>query len=449
MATLKTLSSKSIARVFRRAYLKRRDATTGLFEDDWQEITDDVMNWGVLASSIDDALFNKFTFNNVRLILQNTTGRYNPHSFESSIWYGYANQQRSLVKIEAGFVDESTTSGVVTRTEYPTVTTAFVGIISGDMVVSDDNKVPLNIKSLQQVFRDFPAAALTGWTTVGFTASDFITKMVRDATDGSSSLIFRPFFQDTTTNWNIVSTTNIYSNLNTSGAEDVINSSVWDIIEKLAQAEVAVPYIDREGIFNFRLRSDVTTTVAWQFHGLGSDDTEYGHLIKKISEFGLKVTKYYSRVQIKWAAADTSASYESVNATFSVSGTNNPWNLGHRKLELQNFWIPSAAVASSIATIIFNETSSLKNEIKFTSSFVPGLEVLDRISISYDSAGLGNEESLWGVNYWAHPTANSTTDLILDSNIGDAINLEDTEFKIMSIRHNLDGFETEITAREI
>ena len=104
---------------------------------------------------------------------------------------------------------------------------------SGKRNLSDKNEVTFPVRPLLQIFRDFPARNLVGWTTTGFTATQFFNA-VRDMTDGSSSFVFRPFFQDTTTFWSIASTSNTYANLNTSTADDVIDKSVWDIMEKIS-----------------------------------------------------------------------------------------------------------------------------------------------------------------------------------------------------------------------
>jgi hypothetical protein len=453
--------------VFRRAYIKRRLATTGQFEDDWVEVTDDVKKWGTYKLQIDAQKPNKFSFANATIAFANDEGKYNPEDDETSIWYTYLSQQRTLFKIEAGFLYQTqSSSGLWTSGELPAesawdtslwdeptewdVSTSpqiFTGMISGDINLSNKNEVSFTVRPLAQVFIDYPARNLTGWTSTGLTASQFIT-MLRDQTDGSSNYVFRPFFGNTTSNWDISTTSVVYGQLNTSTAVDVIDSNVWSIVEKLAEAESFVPYVTGDGMFKFVSRSANTSTAAFEFYGSGSHSSVYGNTIKSISRFGKRISKYYSRVQVKWRDADTSTSYEVQQSSLVVSGSNNPWNLGARSLEVENLFIPTSTVAASVALALFNEHSSLKNEIEFNTSFVPHLDILDRIKIYYDSPP-SSVRTLWDQNDWADDAVSTDSDLTWEKSTGDAIRLAGEEYKFLSIAMNLDRFECTFEAREI
>lgn len=456
-----------VGNTFKRARIKRRDAVTGLFESSWLDISTDVKSYGKVKQEIDPARLYKFSFANAKIVVANDEGRYNPEDNEASLWYGYLNQQRTLVQLQCGFVRHSLgSSGQWVNYDLPASSlwdvatwdsdvylwddnisaVQFTGIISGDIILSDKNEVSFNIKPLTSIFQDYPAKNLTGWTSTGFTASNFIA-LLRDQTDGSGSFIFRPFFGDTTANWQITETTNVYSNLNTSTANGVIDKSVWDVIEKLAEAEDFVPLISKDGVFQFKSRTANTTTVAFEFHGAGSFNTNYGHTIKSIQSYGRKITKYYSRVQVKFNNADTATSYVVQEATFAVSGSNTPWTLGHKTLAIENFFIPNTATASTIATNIYNEYSTLKNEITFATTLVPHLDLLDRISITYDTSEV-NVSSLWDQNNWADD-ATATGNLVWDAASGDSIKIQGTEFKFLSIETDIDNMQNVFIARQI
>ncbi len=455
------------ASVFRRCYIKRRVLGTGLFETDWVEITDDVKSWGKVSASLDSARIYKFVFNNAKIVVKNDEGLFNPHNDDASLWYGYLNQQRTLVKIDCGFVSSSTIGGHYIVGEFPSEPlwdlaiwddprgidlwdglspTVFNGLISGDILLSDRNEVTFNIRPLLSVFQDFPARDLVGWTSSGMTASQFVT-MVRDQTDGAGLFLFRPFFGDTTTNWDIQTTTTNYVGLNTSGAQQVIDKSVWEVIEKLAEAENYIPYITREGVFRFVSRA-ATTTVAFEFHGAGAYSGEYGTTIKSVNSYGFRISKYYSRVQVKYAEASTSTSYEVYKAAFTVSPSSNPWVLGQRSFELENLFIQDSSAAQTVALNIFTEYSGLKNEIEFTTSFVPHLDILDRCALYYDPSAI-NPHTLWDQNDWSDDIVSTDTDLIWDSSRGDAIRLNGTEFKFIQFEIDLDKFENKFIAREV
>lgn len=470
--TLLSIIKQPKSRVFRRAYIKRRLSSTGLFESSWFEITEDIKKWGTITTQIDSAKPGRFRFPSMRLTMDNSNGFFNPETDDSSYWRGYASQQRTLIKIEAGFLDQTkTSSGIWTTTEYPIYSGAslwdqnlwgtassetlfwdaplinqqivYTGLIYGEILVSSRNEVNLEIKPLIEVFRDFPARNISGYDT-SMTASKFVT-LLRDQTDGSGSYVFRPFFGETTSNWVIESTTSIYINLNTSTAEDVRDSNCWDIVTRLAEAENFIPFVTRNGVFKFQSR-DVTSTVSYHFYGQGYHNSEYGHTIKNIDWYGFKLNNYYSRVEIKWKSEDTITSYTVREATLTVSGLNTPWNLGHRTFSFENVWIQTSTVADTLAQNIFDEYSSLKNEIHFKTSFVPHIDITDRVKISYDSKGIANPESVWGSAFWASAPSN---ELVWDARTGDAIVLDGQDFRFLQIDINLDSFECTFHAREV
>lgn len=459
---IKNLIKAPTAYVFRRAFVKRRDAVTGLFESNWQDISSEVKSYGKVTNQIDSARRNKFTFGNLKLTVSNEDGAFSPHDTPSSMWYGYLNQQRSLVKIEAGFVYPlKDANGVYTNVEFPnqaitgtstvvntSVTcSVFMGLISGDIPLSDKNEISFNVKPLVSVFQDFPARNLTGWTSTGLTASQFVT-MLRDQTDGAGGFVFRHFFGSTTTNWDLSTTSNVFANLNAATAAAVVDKNAWEIVESLSEAENFVPFVTREGIFKFISRDAIAATSLFEFHGSGSFSGEYGQTIKAVSSYGFRVSKYYSRVQIKWNAAATSTSYEVVESTLTVSGVSNPWVLGARTLALENLYIQTSTVANALAQTIFNDVSALKREIEFTTTFVPHLGLFDRFSISYDPSN-AQPNSYWDSNNWPADATDADTDLILDDGAGDALVLNGAEFKFLSFELDLDNFSNKFLAREV
>jgi len=430
------------SKVFRRLYIKRRLATTGLFESEWFEITEDVKRWGSINSSIDFERQGKLAFSSLDLVMQNTEGRYNPEDDENSYWYGYANLQRTLVKIECGFYFQwMGTDGRWVNEELPEDPTVFVGVISGNTAVSDQNEVILPVQPLSQVFRDFPASYLNGFTSTGITASKFM-EILRDQTDGAGSFIFRPFFQETSTYWEITQTSIVYGNLNTSSAADLAQIDCWTAIETLAQSENYIAYITPTGKFRW-VPKTVGASATYQFFGLGiTPNTEYGHTIKRIFRYGKKLTNFYSRVSVKFINEDTNTSFASTALAFAVSGTNTAWNLGMRTYSIQNYWIPNTATAQSVAGAVFNDVSRLDEEINFSTSLIPHLNLLDRVNISYDATDFSSLKSYWDISDW-------DSELTWDQNRGDAIVLNDEPFKILSININLDNLETRFVARQL
>ena len=447
---------ESHTRAYRRAFIKRRNLTTGQFEDNWFEISEDVKKWGKINSSVDITSNNKVKFNNISLRVANDEGKFNPEDNPNSYWFNFANRQRTLVRIDFGFLTQTlgadgiwTTSrepggGIWDEAEWDVDiwdvegANSFVGILSGDQLASSKNETSLLIKPLTQVFVDYPARKIDGWTSTGITASKFV-EMLRDQTDGSGNFVFRPFFNNSADFFEIVTTTAVYPNLNTSTAKDIIDKNCWQVVEKLTQAENFVPQVKHNGIFKFGPKN-ISTSSSFSFYGAGVGGQDNGVSIKKINSFGKKMSNYYSRVQLKWQEADTSTSYEVQESQIEVAGGNGPWNFGYRTFSFENLWINSTATAATLTAALFTELSSLKREINFTSSFVPNLDILDFIDVSYDT-GTVRPETLWDENDW-------DTELTWDDAQGDTIFLENEEFKILNVAHDLDKLETTFIARE-
>lgn len=468
-ASINDLIVRNRSKVFRQAFIKRRIYSTGLFEENWFEITKYVKSWGTISKEIDIERPNRFRFGGVTLKLRNDNAEFNPEDDESSLWYGYASRNRTLIKIVSGFVDEEETTGLIRQSFLPganfifdislfddavfeTSNAMFTGIILGDCFISSGNEVQIKAQPLQQIFREYPAQLLSGYTSTGITASQFVG-MLRDQTDGSSNYVFRPFFSSTVTAWNFTTTSITYGNLNTTGAADVIDNNCWDVLEKLAEVENFLVYVDNDGQFNFRSKSIVSTASSFDFYGPGYFNSGAGNVIKNISKFGPATSKFYSRVQVKYREENTSTSYAVHQASLTVSGASAAWNYGLKSYELENTWVPTSTVAENIALNLFTYLSAIKKEIEFSTTFIPHLDLLDIIRISYDGSGsTADPNSLWDLNNWADtagamPTGN---ELYWDgsSGRGDPFKLNNKEFSIIKVDINLDNFETKFLCRE-
>ena len=459
--------AKPKSNVVRRIYIKRRTLETGLFEPEWFEITKDVIKFGKVKKTIDAKRPYKFKFANLQFQVANTNGRFNPHDDENSLWFGYLNQQRTLVRVDCAFLSIDTQSKPYkVLSEFPETSlwdaelwdgdgavwdapgsTVFTGVVAGDIGSNDMNRTKFTVKPLTSVFEDFEFKNLTGFTSTGITASQFV-EILRDQTDGGGLFVFRPFFGDTTSTWNYSTTSNIYSQLNTSTSIETIDSNVWQVLEKLAESENFVPYNTGDGQFNFFSRDAVASSSAYEFHGAGSFSKDFGNTIIKIGAFGFRRSKYYSRVQIKYSEADTITSYVSKESAFSVGPASNPWILGDRSLRITNTFFGTATSAQAAADALFDDVSALKNEITFRSSLVLGLDIFDRFSMYYDPTK-ASSNGLWDLGNWADNTIDDANDLVWDQTDGEQITLNGDEFKFLSFEIDLDNLTNNFIAREV
>lgn len=454
--------ARGVAKMYRRLFIKRRTVPSGVYEDEWQDISQDVVSWGAVNISTDPIRRNKFTFSTISVKLDNSAGRYDDSDNQNSIWYGYMDHQRTLVKVECGFIDEiESSTGQWDQIEYPggsywdvafwdaqtwdETGIAYMGMVSGDVFQSSKQVTQLRVTPLTEVFRQRAASNLSGYSS-SLTASGFM-EMVRDHQDGAGNYLFLPFFGNTTTGFSIDATTQVYSNLDTSTAEDLSGKTVWDVMEQLAEAEDHVLFVQRDGTFRFASRATLSTTTAFQFFGGASYSSLYRNQVKQILSLGKKYTNFYSRVKLTFRKEDTTTSYHIKESAMTVGSASIPWAYGERTLEINNLWIPTSTVAETLVDTIYNNASGLDKEIKFNTSFVPHLDLYDRITMTYDPSPQ-TPTSLWDENPWADSLASSDVDLVWDDSKDTSMVLDGVSFDLTSISLNLDRFESTFVAKE-
>lgn len=449
-ASLVNQIKRPTSHVFRRLLVKRRQISDGLFESTWQDLSQYVIRWGSFGVSVDTPRFGDFIFNNAAVHVSNIEGTFNPNDNADSFWSGYGDIQRSLVRIEAGFTHQTQSAGGIwTNTEFPTVTTIFQGIINGDIFMSSRSEITLPLRPAYQVFRDYPASDVTFSTTTGISAGTWF-RLLRDHTDGSGNFVFRPFIADgTTTDWSIAASGHLYANMTSDdSAPGFFDLNAWSVSERLAESEQFIPLISRQGTLSWQAKT-ATAAVQFEFHGQGSTDRDYGQTIKAIHSYGNRLTGFYSRVAVKFVDSDTTTSFVNTALAFAVAGSNTAWNLGHRTFEIQNFWIANTLAAQSVAGAVFANVSSQEEEIEFTTTFVPHLNVMDRVSITYDATDYVTNRSFWDLNDWAADVTDTSTDLIWDASRGDSIILNAVEFKLLSVEVDLDRLESRFIGKRL
>src|SRR3990172_1797800 len=270
---------------FRRLSIKRRlyaptDMNTQ-YETNWYDISDYVISLGNVRWTVDDIKYSFVKPEGVSLVCDNNRGVFDPETNQASFWNGYLTRYKTLVRLEAGFIEPNTTTEIppANLTSNASTSTQFIGVLNEPIVTSDENQVVLNVKSLASVLEDSPANSLivasVGAIGAGkLTASDLMTRM-RDATDGSSNFIFRPLI--TSTVWSLTATTNTLTAIDTSTVLD--NFSCWDLGVKLAEAQNFGLWITKIGGVNFNPKTDILSS-GFEFSGRGYQDNTYGHTIK-------------------------------------------------------------------------------------------------------------------------------------------------------------------------
>ncbi len=434
---LSDLINAPVSTVFRRAYIKRKLASTGLYEADWQSITPYVIKWGTIRVGIDDVRLNRFTLSGISLQVDNRLGKFNDESNTNSLWNGYLTRYGTLLKIEAGYQTMPGTTGWGMpwgmawgggATEYPDVPTQGIFIIDQEIPITSDNKITINASSLKSVFDGVKANEIAGLGATQ-TASDLITK-IRDHT-AAGSYIFRQYIS--AASWDIQATTNNF-NIATSTALDN-EGTAWDLMTKIAESEGFVLYINRFGGMVFADRTPNTSASQFSFYGQGFPRQN----IIRVEAYKEAYNKLYNNIRMKYLSPDTVTSYVAAGTTTAITPDNVQWKYGARIYEFDNTWANNTTTAQAIANNLFTEFSSVKGEVDLTAKFHPELDPLDRVDASHYSYNLANKTLWsgfdWGSAKWAEE--------------GENFDWDGKEFKVQSKTINLDDFSEQFHLREV
>ena len=424
--------NRSSSNVFRRAYIKRRSNTTGLYETNWVEITEFVKKWGKIQQSVDELKINEFKHSGINLVVINDEGKFNPETNVVSLWFGFMTRFRTLLKIEVGYLEDD-------GTELPTNSIQGIFILTNDVKINGHtNDAVLQFKSLQSVFNEVKAKEVTGIGAT-LTASEIITKF-RDHTDGSGNFIFQQFISSGA--WNIAATTNNY-NLATSTS--IGDKTCWDVMRKLSESEGYILLINKSGGFEFRNRDVRSAVSQFSFFGQGFKDPN----VIRLKEFKEPITKFFNRIRFKWKSEDTETSYVTSGTITAVDPSLSTWKYGVRTLEIENTFLLSQTVAQGISDNLLTEFNEISEEIKVLTKMCPQLEISDKISFSYRSYDLTSDETIWNTFDWASATANLPADAEWADESGENFDWNGVPFKIISKILDLDKFTNMFILRKL
>lgn len=406
--------------IFRRVQVKRRKQSDGKFEADWQDVTEFVKKFGTVDLSVDDIRLNRLRHSGVNLTFRNDIGRFNDETNSSSLWFGYMTRYRTLVRVQGGYE--------VSSGELPSDSSQGVFVLNDELEQdADSNEVVFRCSALPVIFEEVRADRIPGLNATQ-TASDIIAR-IRDHSDGSGNNIFREFI--TSTAWTIQATTNNYVLSTDSTLE---NMSVWQLMEKLAEAETFVVLPTRTGGLEFVDRDARTTTSQFSFYGQGFPNQN----VIRLKGEKEAVNKLYTYARMKYLDADTSTSYVSAGTVTAVASTNTAWRFGQRTYEFENQFAHNTATAQGIVDGFVQEFQEVKKEVEFDAKMHPTLQPLDRVELSYRSYDVAFG-SLWDVMVW---------DTDKWSREGNNFDYDAKPFVILSRKTNLDSFVTTIRARE-
>ena len=422
--SITTEIKKNSAKAFRRIYMRRRTASD--YEADWTLIPSKyIRSYGSVEYSIEDIKINWFKSSGYTFKVDNADGYFSDVDDDRSFFYTAATIPRTMVKVEAGYEADD-------GTEYPTSSTLFIGLLGGDVNYTENNLMPFKADPLSKVFEEFNANAIENMNG-NYTASEIVTK-IRDYQDGNAVSVFQKYISLGA--WNITTTTHSYVMATNTTLEDI---DCWELMTKLAEAEDMIVYIDRTGEFYFREKAPLSTTPVFHFSGIGDSDRTYGHNLMKGISKRKRYSKIYNRIRIKNNDEDTTTSWTTKEEDWDWADSTSSFLYGVKTYEVENVFIPTAT-ASTIADNIYNTYVNPKEEVRANSKFVPHLELNDVVSLTYRTKTIMGGD-LWGHFLWGHG--------LFGTRAGYNINIEDEDFKIIKLKHNIDKFYSTTDMREI
>ncbi len=434
MATIESILRDPVKLPFRKAQIKRRQASDGLYEANWFDITSLVEKWGTLQTSVDALRLNQFIHSGIKLTVRNDYGEFNSENDGGSLFFDFFTRYRTKVRIQAGYTDGA-------GNQFPTDPTQGIFILDG-VIKSNikNNTAILNCKSIFSPFQEERADNIGGITS-SITSFEIMEK-IRDMTDGSGNVIFRQFISSTS--WSIQSTTANITRLGTTTA--LSGFSVWELMNKLAEFEGFMIHATRTGGIKFANRLPNTSTSKLSFFGAGFRRPN----IIRLNSIEESVDKLFTHIRFKYLDEDTETSFITAGTQTTVGIDSLEWKYGRRTYEFENQFVSDSQTAEFIVNNIKTEFSNLRSELKMDCVFTPQLEILDPVDVSYREGSI-NSIQLWDFRTWAANTITSdtTTTLTWASETSSTIDFNKKNFKILSRKTNLDNFTTSFQLREI
>lgn len=263
LATIYDLIDTGRANIVRRAYIKRRDATTFDFESDWYRVDIDsdtgqslVMNWGQCEVSIDSSptSIGQFTVSNLNVQFDNIAAKFTAETNEQSFWYGYSTRQYSQFKITAAYLNyDGTEVGLHT---------VFEGIIN-KVTMNTENTANVSVLSQQYVMSRYDISQLQSTTVSGtMTITDLVSAIVTDTT----STDIGKFLTLGTCTQGVSGTALAIDNCEQSS---VLSGSCWSVLTRLAKMSASVVYMIGNTI-HFKGRTGGPNPV-FNFRGQGAE----------------------------------------------------------------------------------------------------------------------------------------------------------------------------------
>ena len=426
--TIKPIIKRGTNKGFRRLWMKRKFGAD--YESEWQRIPDDlVQSWGTVQFAVEDIKPNFYSYSGITLQVNNKDGYFNDIDDSGSFFFGAITRHNTLIKVEAGY---ETPGGL----ESPTNPVVFQGLLRSDSIINHNRIIDLQCEHLTKIFEEFQSDRITHLRDT-MTASE-IMAVIRDHSDIYQNSYFQKFI--TSGAWAIDTTTLNYF----VSANDLPGVSTWEFMNKIAEADDKMMYMTRHGRFRYQSKTTNQSTAVWHFSGLGDTDLSYGSNMQVGLQQRKPISKVRNRISIKHKKGDTVTSYKIKEepAEWGVANSSNKY--GVRKLDIQNFYM-TATTADSLATALFNRFSEPLKYVNFSAQYVPQLLPNDRVTLTYIQHSVTSATGTAGSFYDSAEWDEGKFASFKNYNV----NINNKDFKIVKINHDLNSFLSQLEVVEI
>jgi hypothetical protein len=150
-------------------------------------------------------------------------------------------------------------------------------------------------------------------------------------------------------------------------------------------------------------------------------------------------SKIFNRVRVKYEKDETTTSYYEKRETWNWGDSTSSFLYGVRTYNVENEFL-DITTAETIADNIYTQYKDLKKEIHLNSKYVPHLGLNYNVTLTHKTKIVEGDDQWyrfnWGEGIWGN-------------RLGYNINIENEEFRIISLEHNIDRIYTKVVLREI
>ena len=255
--TVEQLIKNPVKRPVRRAYIKRRNASTGAYEANWFRVDkkdgiNKVISHGNVNFKIDaDKLIpNSFDIDTYSLKVMNEQGYFNSATDYRSCWFGYRDHKDTKLKIVIAMQDPN-------LIETGTIT-AFEGVIQA-VESSGDNTASIKSASYAKKLNEY------SFSDLGISGSQTVSYILTAIFADTRVLDFFPALNVTISP---VSNATIDCDAN-----ENLKGTFWDAIKYLSERSNSTVSVVND-TFYFGTREVVGTTAVFTFAGLGNSQDD-------------------------------------------------------------------------------------------------------------------------------------------------------------------------------